>query len=220
MAIKDAFNKMISYFDTDGVSEVEEELSSKKQEEPVTKSQQTSRPNEQQQAARASQPQQPKQARPQMQAQQRPQSQSRAAYAERPYQGQSQARVSHDYNDRRATSAPSASSRREQYQHAAHQEQTTIALKYPRKYEDAQEIVDLLIVNECVLIDFQYMLDAQARRCLDFIDGASKVLYGTLQRVGSSMYLLTPSNVSVNIEEMNIPNNGQDIGFDFDMKRR
>ena len=218
MAIKDAFNKMISYFDTDGVSELEEQLSSKKQEEPVTKSQQTSRPNQQQQAARASQPQQPKQARPQMQAQQRPQSQSRATYAERPYQGQS--RVSHDYNDRRATSAPSASSRREQYQHAAHQEQTTIALKYPRKYEDAQEIVDLLIVNECVLIDFQYMLDAQARRCLDFIDGASKVLYGTLQRVGSSMYLLTPSNVSVNIEEMNIPNNGQDIGFDFDMKRR
>ena len=64
----------------------------------------------------------------------------------------------------------------------ANQATTTIALKFPRKYEDAQEIVDLLIVNECVLIDFQYMLDAQARRCLDFIDGASKVLYGSLQK--------------------------------------
>ncbi len=41
----------------------------------------------------------------------------------------------------------------------------------PKKYEDAQEIVELLIENECVLIDFQYMLEAQARRCLDFIDG-------------------------------------------------
>ncbi|MEN4335752.1 cell division protein SepF, partial [Streptococcus pyogenes] len=56
--------------------------------------------------------------------------------------------------------------------------------------------------------------------CLDFIDGASKVLYGSLQKVGSSMYLLAPSNVSVNIEEMTIPHTTQDIGFDFDMKRR
>ena len=110
--------------------------------------------------------------------------------------------------------------REEQLQVRNNQTTTTIALKYPRKYEDAQEIVDLLIVNECVLIDFQYMLDAQARRCLDFIDGASKVLYGSLQKVGSSMYLLTPSNVIVNLEELPIPNAGQDVGFDFDMKRR
>ena len=80
--------------------------------------------------------------------------------------------------------------------------------------------MDLLNNNECVLIDFQYMLDAQARRCLDFIDGASKVLYGTLQKVGSSMYLLTPFNVILNVEELPMPNNGQDVGFDFDMKRR
>ena len=60
---------------------------------------------------------------------------------------------------------------------------TTIAIKYPKKYEDAQEIVELLIENECVLIDFQYMLEAQARRCLDFIDGASKVLTGNLQKL-------------------------------------
>ena len=58
----------------------------------------------------------------------------------------------------------------------------TIAIKYPKKYEDAQEIVELLIENECVLIDFQYMLEAQARRCLDFIDGASKVLTGKLAK--------------------------------------
>lgn len=59
---------------------------------------------------------------------------------------------------------------------------TTIAIKYPKKYEDAQEIVELLIENECVLIDFQYMLEAQARRCLDFIDGASKVTYRQLAK--------------------------------------
>lgn len=95
-----------------------------------------------------------------------------------------------------------------------------IALKYPKKYEDAQEIVDLLIENESILIDFQYMMDAQARRCIDFIDGASKVLFGALQKVGNTMYLLTPANVVVNIDDLAIPNHGQDIAYDYDMKRR
>lgn len=98
------------------------------------------------------------------------------------------------------------------------QPQTTIALKFPKKYEDAREIVDLLLNNECVLIDFQYMLDAQARRCIDFIDGASKVLSGHLRKVSGSMFLLTPPNVIVNMEEIASANQNQD--FNFDMKRR
>lgn len=98
--------------------------------------------------------------------------------------------------------------------------QTTIALKFPKKYEDAREIVDLLSNNECVLIDFQYMLDAQARRCIDFIDGASKVLDGNLRKIGGSMFLLTPPNIIVDIEELASVNPNQDFGFDFDMKAR
>lgn len=99
-------------------------------------------------------------------------------------------------------------------------QQTTIALKFPKKYEDAREIVDLLLNNECVLIDFQYMLDAQARRCIDFIDGASKVLDGKLRKIGGSMFLLTPPNIIVDIEELSSVNANQDFGFDFDMKVR
>ncbi|MGT2934311.1 cell division protein SepF [Streptococcus castoreus] len=214
MAIKDTFNKMISYFDTDGVNEVEEETTASKKEEAVTRTQQSVRPSSQPQASRPKHPQQVQQTRP------KPQPRPKQPSSERPYQS-SQARVPLETTERKSNKAvSSAASRREQYQHSNQSNQTTIALKYPRKYEDAQEIVDLLIDNECVLIDFQYMLDAQARRCLDFIDGASKVLYGTLKKVGASMYLLTPSNVSVNIEDVNIPNNGQDISFDFDMKRR
>ena len=64
------------------------------------------------------------------------------------------------------------------------------------------------------------MLEAQARRCLDFIDGASRVLYGSLQKVGSSMYLLTPKDVVVDMEEMNLSNANQEVSFDYDMKRR
>lgn len=204
MAFKDTLNKMVSYFDTDGVSEMEETTTPQKVEDKVKTQKEVVKPSQPQTSSRP--------------VTQRPVA---AEQKTRQYQSQPQVRPAHmETMERRANPDALASQRREQIQQASQQEQTTIALKYPKKYEDAQEIVDLLIVNECVLIDFQFMLDAQARRCLDFIDGASKVLYGTLQKVGSSMYLLTPSNVSVNIEDMNIPNSGQDFGYDFDMKRR
>ncbi len=189
MALKDRFEKIISYFDTDDVSDVEETVEDevvRPQPKPTVPRPAVSTPSQPQQKQRERQP-----------------------YATAPY---------HEGTSAQKEMVNAMAERREAL--ASQQEQITIALKYPRKYEDAQEIVDLLIVNECVLIDFQYMLDAQARRCLDFIDGASRVLYGSLQKVGSSMYLLTPANVVVDIEEMNIPKTNPESGFDFDMKRR
>ena len=202
MALKDRFDKLISYFDTDEASDVEENVSETTVQRPAPQQQARQTPQVQEQ----SRPERTRPSRTQPQTsesvQQRSQPTSR--------QPREEGRNVHQLTQRREVQA----------QAVRQGQTTTIALKYPRKYEDAQEIVDLLIVNECVLIDFQYMLDAQARRCLDFIDGASKVLYGTLQKVGSSMYLLTPSNVVVDIEEIALSNNGQDVSFDFDMKRR
>ena len=43
-------------------------------------------------------------------------------------------------------------------------DKVTIDVRYPRKYEDATDIVDLLAGNESILIDFQYMTEVQARR--------------------------------------------------------
>lgn len=202
MAFKDKFDKLISYFDTDEVSDVEETVEEEAQ-----------RPRVQQQAEAV--PQQAQRRAEPVQNVRIQQVQGGEAARQRLQQPQHRRAVEENQPVRSINQR-----REEQMQVSANQATTTITLKFPRKYEDAQEIVNLLIVNECVLIDFQYMLDAQARRCLDFIDGASKVLYGSLQKVGSSMYLLTPSNVIVNVEELAVPNNGQDIGFDFDMKRR
>lgn len=119
---------------------------------------------------------------------------------------------------------PSLAQQREQMaQSVPASEKSKIAIKYPRQYEDAPEIVNLLIENESVLIDFQYMLDAPARRCLDFLSGASSVLFGNLQKVSSSMYLLTPANVVVDIEDLGLADVGQrgeSTSFDYDMKRR
>ncbi|MBP2622717.1 cell division protein SepF [Streptococcus oricebi] len=99
-------------------------------------------------------------------------------------------------------------------------EKITIDVRYPKKYEEATEIVDLLIANESILIDFQYMTEIQARRCLDYLDGARYVLAGNLKKVANTMYLLTPINVVVNIEDIKLPDDHQASEFDFDMKRR
>lgn len=98
-------------------------------------------------------------------------------------------------------------------------DKVTIDVRYPKNYEDATEIVDLLAGNESVLIDFQYMTEIQARRCLDYLDGARHVLAGNMKKVASTMYLLTPVGVVVNIEDIKIPEESQNAEFGFDMKR-
>ena len=98
-------------------------------------------------------------------------------------------------------------------------DKVTIDVRYPRKYEDATDIVDLLAGNESILIDFQYMTEIQARRCLDYLDGACHVLAGNLKKVASTMYLLTPVNVVVNVEDIRLPDEDQQGEFDFDMRR-
>jgi len=77
----------------------------------------------------------------------------------------------------------------------------------------------LLTGNESILIDFQYMTEVQARRCLDYLDGARYVLAGELRKVANTMYLLTPVGVVVNIEDIRLPDGSHGEEFDFDMKR-
>ncbi len=95
---------------------------------------------------------------------------------------------------------------------------TIIDIKFPKKYEEAPEIVNLLLDNASVLIDFQFMSETQARRCLDYLDGARSVLSGNLKKVSNTMWLLTPVNVTVNIEELRSTNPHQESNFDFDMR--
>lgn len=102
----------------------------------------------------------------------------------------------------------------------ADEEKVVIDVRYPRKYEEATEIVDSLIANESILIDFQYMTEVQARRCLDYLDGARYVLAGNLRKVANTMYLLTPINVVVNVEDIRLPDDTPISEYDFDMKRR
>lgn len=98
--------------------------------------------------------------------------------------------------------------------------QTQIAIKHPLRYEDASAIADAFLAGQCILVDFEFMQDAQARRCIDFLTGACLVAQGTLQKVGATMFLLTPKGVVVVMEEVLPQQTGQEAAYDYDMKRR
>lgn len=98
--------------------------------------------------------------------------------------------------------------------------QTKISLKHPLRYEDATTIADIFLEGQCVLVDFEYMQEAQARRCIDFLTGACRVVNGHFQRIGATIYLLTPSGVIVDIEDVRPQTKGQEVSYDYDIKRR
>ena len=64
------------------------------------------------------------------------------------------------------------------------------------------------------------MTEVQARRCLDFMDGARHVLAGELRKVAHTMYLTPVGVVVVNIEDIRLPEETFKVkSNDFDMKR-
>ncbi len=129
MAIKDAIDKIVSYFDTDEVTDYED----------VAKEEAKERPVKVQKTGHTPPRQQRKPERPQATVPPRRQ------------------HINSDVQETQVLrSLPLSRSQANQGSQQMNITKTTIAIKYPKKYEDAQEIVELLIENECVLIDFQY----------------------------------------------------------------
>lgn len=188
--IQDQFSKIMAYFDTEDVEAEAYEEEGQSSEQQVYA---------QNQAPESPAPQ------PQMRAETRPE---KAVNMANPS----------------SSSVSSLNQREQQFSQSRQQisasATTTIDIKFPKKYEEARDIVNLLVNDVSVLIDFQHMTDSQARRCIDYLDGARFVLQGNLKKISSTMWLLTPANVVVNIEEMNLRGESRDASYDYDMKRR
>lgn len=234
MALRDKFEKIISYFDTEDASELVEEASAPERPGPS----QTPRRQPDERSMRPSEPvrqplvdEQPKApsqrpappqayprptARPDVAPQPQVSPPRPTAPREKPVHPNLTAQVASPFQQ---VSGLTASASQPVHQQA--QTETKIALRYPRRYEDAPALVDLLVNKECVLIDFEHMEEEyEARRCLDFIDGASKVLNGSLRRVGATTYLLVPSHVQVDMSDLPTGHRPAQADFDYDMKRR
>jgi cell division inhibitor SepF len=72
-----------------------------------------------------------------------------------------------------------------------------IALYEPRIYSDAKAIVTQILAGEAVIVNFGSIEDATARRIVDFMMGASFAVDGDVQRIGETIFLVTPHNFEI-----------------------
>lgn len=72
-----------------------------------------------------------------------------------------------------------------------------ISVVEPRAYSEAITIAKRISGGETVLINFQSLDEARARRVVDFLTGAVFMIDGDIKRVGNEMFLCTPQNVEI-----------------------
>lgn len=80
------------------------------------------------------------------------------------------------------------------------QRQVKVVVAEPKIFEEVQGIADHL-KNRCpVIINLEQAEADLAKRVVDFISGAAYALNGTMQKVGSGIFLFVPSNMDISHE--------------------
>lgn len=71
----------------------------------------------------------------------------------------------------------------------------------PTSFNHAQEVADKLKVNQPVIVNLQNVDRDLSRRIIDFASGLCYGIGGQMERVANQVFLLTPTNVEVSVEE-------------------
>ena len=71
----------------------------------------------------------------------------------------------------------------------------------PISFNEAQEVADKFKGNQPVIMNLQGADRDLARRLIDFASGLCYGVGGQMEKVANQVYLLTPSNVEVSVEE-------------------
>jgi cell division inhibitor SepF len=71
----------------------------------------------------------------------------------------------------------------------------------PEAFNDAQEVGDWFKKRQPVIVNLQGLDRDLARRLLDFASGVAYGLGGTVERVASHVYLLTPADMEVSADD-------------------
>jgi cell division inhibitor SepF len=85
--------------------------------------------------------------------------------------------------------------------HTAHTELARITTLHPRTYNEARTIGEHFREGTPVIMNLSEMDDADAKRLVDFSAGLVFATHGTIERVTSKVFLLSPPNVSVAAED-------------------
>lgn len=96
--------------------------------------------------------------------------------------------------------AAPASKRKGQVLNLHAQRQLKVVVSEPRVFEDVQTLADNLKNRRPVIVNLEKAEPDLARRVVDFVSGATYALNGSLQKVGSGIFLFVPSNMDISSE--------------------
>lgn len=72
-----------------------------------------------------------------------------------------------------------------------------MVITQPTCFEDVQEIGEYLKQKRTVIVNLESVNKEDHRRIIDFVSGASFVTEGSIQKVSSLIYLITPKTVEI-----------------------
>ncbi|CAH1854358.1 cell division protein SepF [Convivina praedatoris] len=72
-----------------------------------------------------------------------------------------------------------------------------IALFEPKVYSDSRAIASQVLGGEAVIVNFTQIDEGQAKRILDFLGGSVYAVDGEIERIGQSIFLVTPNTFEI-----------------------
>lgn len=76
----------------------------------------------------------------------------------------------------------------------------------PRSFSESAQIVKKLIDKKTVILHLDLLDKEQSQRTIDFVCGAAHALNGTAQKISDMVFIFTPSNVSLSVENGAVQN--------------
>ena len=76
----------------------------------------------------------------------------------------------------------------------------------PRSFSESAQIVKKLIDKKTVILHLDLLDKEQSQRTIDFVCGAAYALNGTAQKISDMVFIVTPSNVSLSVENGAVQN--------------
>ncbi len=70
----------------------------------------------------------------------------------------------------------------------------------PRSFSESGQIVRKLLDKKTVILHLDLLDKEQSQRTIDFVCGAAHALSGTAQKISDMVFIFTPSNVSLSVE--------------------
>lgn len=77
------------------------------------------------------------------------------------------------------------------------QKQVKVMVIEPFTFDDAQQVADYLKNRKPVVVNFENSDPEVSKRIVDFISGTTYALAGTMQKVGTHIFLCAPNNVDI-----------------------